>query len=238
MITEPSPSEPTHSPTAPGPLLASGREADVFALDDRRVLRRYRQGGDVTAEAAAMAYLRDRGYPVPAVYEAAGTDLVMERVSGPTLAEALAAGDVDPARAGRLLAELHQRLHTLPPRLGRRAGDRILHLDLHPDNVILCQTGPMVIDWRNVTEGPPDLDLALTALILGEVGIGLHVDFAEPARQLLTVFLRHADGDPLSHLAQALAIRTSNPTLQPDEIAALDRAAALVVGSVDSPAPR
>ncbi|WP_199752153.1 hypothetical protein [Actinoplanes sp. ATCC 53533] len=40
-----------------GPLLAAGREADVYALDDRRVLRRYRRNVDVTAEAAAMRYL-------------------------------------------------------------------------------------------------------------------------------------------------------------------------------------
>jgi hypothetical protein len=37
-----------------GSLLASGREADVYALDDRRVLRRYRREADVTGEVAAM----------------------------------------------------------------------------------------------------------------------------------------------------------------------------------------
>jgi hypothetical protein len=34
--------------------LASGRDADVFAIDAGRVLRRYRTGGDVSAEARVM----------------------------------------------------------------------------------------------------------------------------------------------------------------------------------------
>jgi aminoglycoside phosphotransferase (APT) family kinase protein len=32
-----------------------------------------------------------------------------------------------------------------------------LHGDFHPGNVVLTQRGPVVIDWRNTTEGPPDL---------------------------------------------------------------------------------
>jgi hypothetical protein len=40
--------------TAP---LGSGRTADVYALDERRVLRRYRTGGDVRAEAEVMRHL-------------------------------------------------------------------------------------------------------------------------------------------------------------------------------------
>lgn len=41
-----------------GPLLASGRDADVFAIDALRVLRRYRDGSEVTAEAAVMRSAR------------------------------------------------------------------------------------------------------------------------------------------------------------------------------------
>ena len=39
-----------------GPLLASGREADVYTLDDRRE-------ADVTGEVAAMRRLAGLGYP-------------------------------------------------------------------------------------------------------------------------------------------------------------------------------
>jgi len=33
---------------------------------------------------------------------------------------------------------------------------RIVHLDLHPENVMLTVSGPVVIDWRNATDGDPD----------------------------------------------------------------------------------
>ncbi|WP_221623278.1 phosphotransferase [Micromonospora globispora] len=72
----------------PAPL-ASGRTADVYALDGAQVLRRYRAGGDVRAEAQVMRHLHARGYPVPKVHHADGRDLVLDRLSGPTLAEAV-----------------------------------------------------------------------------------------------------------------------------------------------------
>lgn len=38
----------------------------------------------------------------------------------------------------------------------------MLHLDLHPGNVILTVAGPVVIDWTDVLRGDPALDLAQT----------------------------------------------------------------------------
>lgn len=52
------------------------------------------------------------------------------------------------------------RLDTLP------AGDRVLHCDLHPDNVILAGRGPVAIDWMAAVCGDPAADAARTALIL------------------------------------------------------------------------
>jgi hypothetical protein len=49
-------------------LLASGRDADAFAVDPDRVLRRYRDGRDVTGEAEVMRHVRRFGYPVPELY--------------------------------------------------------------------------------------------------------------------------------------------------------------------------
>ncbi len=69
--------------------IASGREADIFAVDDDRVLRRYRRVADVTDEAEAMAYVAGLGFPVPAVYEAHGRDMVLERLHGPTMTRAM-----------------------------------------------------------------------------------------------------------------------------------------------------
>ena len=69
----------------PGPLLARGGDADVFAIDEPRVLRRYRRRAVPEREGAIMRYVRDRGYPAPRVIEVSGPDLVLERIDGPTM---------------------------------------------------------------------------------------------------------------------------------------------------------
>ncbi|WP_369008257.1 hypothetical protein [Streptomyces sp. PT12] len=52
------------------------------------MLRRYRDGANARGEAALMAELAAAGYPVPGVHADAApafTDLVLERIDGPTL---------------------------------------------------------------------------------------------------------------------------------------------------------
>lgn len=49
-----------------GQLLGTGRSADVYAIDEAWVLRRYRDSSDATPELAVMSYLSACGYPVPA----------------------------------------------------------------------------------------------------------------------------------------------------------------------------
>jgi tRNA A-37 threonylcarbamoyl transferase component Bud32 len=209
--------------------LAAGRDADVFAVDARRVLRRYRNGGDVAAEATVMAYVAGFGFPVPTVYEASGTDLVMERLDGPTMVRALVAGDLGLTEGAVLLADLHRRLHELPPRLSADPAARVLHLDLHPDNIMLSQRGPVVIDWRNAAEGSPDLDLALSAVILAQVAVDETHAMAELAHTLLTAFLQRAGGNPLSVLDKAAAIRRADPALTAHEVDRLSAATALII---------
>ncbi|MGC4747437.1 phosphotransferase [Micromonospora sp. DT201] len=209
-------------------LLASGRDADVFALDESRVLRHYRQGGDTAPEAEVMAYVAAAGYPVPAVYAVDGPDLVLERLDGETLLDALLAGHMDVGAAAELLVDLHDRLHRLPARFSAEPTDRVLHLDLHPQNVMLTSHGPVVIDWRNAAEGPADLDVAMTALIFAEVAVSLDAQLADFAREGLDAFQQRATPPRASQLRSALGLRRVNPTLSVDEKTALDRAAALV----------
>ena len=66
----------------PGPLIGSGRAADVYALGDGKVLRRYRTAHSCVVEAGLMRYLHKAGYPVPEVFAVDGTDLVMQRLHG------------------------------------------------------------------------------------------------------------------------------------------------------------
>ncbi len=128
----------TSFPSPPGEPIAAGREADVFALDDERVLRRYRSAEDVTAETAVMRYAAEHGYPVPRVHAARGPDLILERLNGPTMGEALVAGQLSVPDGAAITADLLRHLHTLPR--------TILHLDLHPENVLLTERGPAVLD--------------------------------------------------------------------------------------------
>lgn len=158
----------------PGPLLASGRAADVFDVGDGRVLRRYRDrssGGDLDAslEARVMAYVRERGYPVPRVHDVDGTDLVMDRIDGPTMLESLEASPWKVVWYARVLARLQRQLARIaaPEWMLANSADSqrpqsVLHLDLHPMNVIMSSKGPVVIDWTNAAGGPGGFDGALT----------------------------------------------------------------------------
>jgi aminoglycoside phosphotransferase (APT) family kinase protein len=154
----------------PGPLLGTGRTADVFDLGDGRVLRRYREAHDVAMEAEVMRWLRSAGYPVPEVFDADGIDLVMEKIDGPTLVDAAGRRPWTLPAIGRTLADLHERLHAIeaPPIVRRRVGEgsTLLHLDLHPLNVLVGPDGPMVIDWVNASVGDPAYDVAYAWMVM------------------------------------------------------------------------
>jgi aminoglycoside phosphotransferase (APT) family kinase protein len=194
------------------------------------VLRRYRERGEVTREAATMAHVAAHGFPAPAVFAAEGTDLVMERLRGPVLLDAVAAQDYDAHDAGRVLADLHARLHALPARSGDPE-ERVLHLDLHPANVVLTPRGPMLIDWTNATDGPPDLDVALTAVILAQAAVEPGHEYAEVATAMLAAFLDATDGDALAMLDRAVARRAGDRSLTAAEVGLLDAAAALITAT-------
>jgi hypothetical protein len=55
----------------------------VYALDDTRVLRRYRDGWPAAHEAAVMAYVGGLGYPVPKVFRTDGAGLVLQPCATP-----------------------------------------------------------------------------------------------------------------------------------------------------------
>ncbi|HZU80451.1 MAG TPA: phosphotransferase [Acidimicrobiales bacterium] len=157
----------------PGPLLASGRDADIFEYGPGLVLRRSRDGRSIAHEARTMAYLLEQGFPVPAVEEVSGDgrDLVMERIDGVPMVEAIARAPWTVRRQARMLAELHEHLHALPAPdfLGPAPvgnGSSILHLDLHPLNVLVGRKGPVVIDWSNTCVGDPDVDVALVWILM------------------------------------------------------------------------
>lgn len=157
---------------APGRLLASGRAADVYDLGDGTVLRRYRTDRDCTHEARLMIFLGAQGVPVPTVHWANGRDIVMDLVAGPTMVDDLAAHPWRVVRHARRLARLQLDLNRreAPDQLLHAAdgadGDHVVHLDLHPMNVILAADGPTIIDWTNGGRGDPSLDAAMTYVLM------------------------------------------------------------------------
>jgi tRNA A-37 threonylcarbamoyl transferase component Bud32 len=184
-------------------LIASGRASEIFDLGDGRVLRRFKAGGHPEREALVMDHALRRGYPVPRVLDVTGDALVLERIDGPTMAADLRSRPWRLRCHASLLARLHDRLHDIaaPASLPEAGpGDRLLHLDLHPENVIISPGGPIVVDWTNARRGEPTLDVALTWVILATSG-------GRAGRLFLRPFLSHFPREVLERVLPAAAER-------------------------------
>lgn len=182
-----------------------------------------------------MRHVAAHGFSVPFVFEGCGADLVMERVDGPTMLASLIAGELEPAAAGRTLAELANALHSVPALDSMVPFERVIHLDLHPDNIILGGRGPVLIDWRNSADGPPCLDNALTAVIIAQAVLAGTVPvsgFDDAARELLRSFLDAVDHPAAGHLDEAIAIRRNDVAMSAFEVAVLDDAPTFIASLV------
>jgi Phosphotransferase enzyme family len=182
-----------------------------------------------------MEYLHGHGYPVPAVEEVSdnGTDLVMERIDGVSMVEELGRAPWTVLRQARVLAELHRDLHDLvapdflaPAPLGR--GDRVLHLDLHPLNVVVGPKGPVVIDWARSGSGDPDIDVALAWALMsaGEIpGGGAKARLLGWGRSLLVNgFVKRFDRDQVGRQLRAVVEwKAKDPNMANQEVQAMWR---------------
>jgi aminoglycoside phosphotransferase (APT) family kinase protein len=218
-------------------LLASGRDGDVFELSPELVLRKTRDGRSIAHEARIMRYVEEQGFPVPHIEEvrADGAEIVMERIDGPSMLDAM----VRPWNIApnlRVLADLHDRLHAiegpdwLPEMPG--GGDRLLHLDLHPLNVLMSSSkGPMVIDWGNSRRGDPMADVALTYALVTCGRIPLPRPIAAMLNAVRTPVVRRAFarrylGPHFYRSVEEMALlKCFDRNMEPDEIAALRKLA-------------
>lgn len=222
--------------STPGELVGVGRAADVYALGPDRVLRRVRFAGyDSEPEASAMRHLAAHGYPVPAVYDADGTDLVMERLDGRDMLADLGKRPWLARRHGRLLAQLHNRLHQIPPAADMRRlfgpADTVMHLDLHPANIMLTSRGPVVIDWANASAGPGGADVAMAYLIMASSDTDAVPALLRPLvgtvrSQLIGAMLAAAHDDPWPHVQAVAEGRLTDRNVRPAEATRLRQLAA------------
>lgn len=227
----------------PGALLGSGRNADAYDIGGGRVLRRYRDGRDssrVAGEAQVMAHARACGVPVPEVFDVSGTDIVMERAAGPTMLDVLGRRPWTIRAHARELARLHGLVHQVPASglaglalrspFGAEPGDGhvLLHTDLHPQNVILTGTGPMIIDWEGASFGPAIVDVALTWVIVGysEIPPAPRIQAAVMwafQAAFTRSFVRAAGPLDESWQQTAIRLRLADPNTLPTEAIRLER---------------
>lgn len=176
-----------------------------------------------------MDYVRGHGYPVPAVEEISddGTELVMERIDGPSMVPAAGRRPWAIRRYGRVLADLHRRLHDIPapdflPVAPVGQGTRLLHLDLHPLNVLVGPRGPVVIDWPNAALGDPAVDVAVAWVLTAAADIpggrAARSLLGLGRSQLVNSFLSGFDRASLTAvLRQVVEWKVQDPNIRPSE---------------------
>jgi Ser/Thr protein kinase RdoA (MazF antagonist) len=203
------------------------------------VLRRYRAPRDTEREVAGMEHARRHGFPVAEARALSDTEIVMERLNGPTMLDAMERRPWTIGSHAKLLAALHRQLHAiaapdwLPAPVGE--GGELLHLDLHPDNVILTEAGPSVIDWPNVARGPGAGDVAYTWIILSTAAepggsVRGRLLAALGRRAFVAAFLRQFDAAERAEIERWIPVgataRLADRALPADEKAKVARLAA------------
>jgi len=177
-----------------------------------------------------MEYLHNHGYPVPAVEDLSDdeTELVMERIEGRSMAEASLHAPWTLTRQAQALGELHLQLHELsvpeflgPAPVGR--GASIVHLDLHPLNVVIGPKGPVVIDWTNAAQGDPLTDVCLAWLLVCSGQIPDNFAMAKfqrwARRRFADAFLKNFDRERVSgQLREVVSWKARDPHMSTKEI--------------------
>jgi aminoglycoside phosphotransferase (APT) family kinase protein len=180
-------------------------------------------------EAQIMEFVQAQGFPVPAVEEisADGFAMVMERIEGPNMVAMMGNRPWTIPRMGRVLAELHGSLHELTapswlPDAPVGQGNGLLHLDLHPLNVMMGRKGPVVIDWARACQGDPAVDVALAWILIaaGEVAAGrfMGMILSRARSALVRSFLGSVEIDVVrQRLHDVVAWKVLDPHISPAE---------------------
>ncbi len=189
---------------SPGPLLAKGRTAEVYAWRDNEIVKLFYEWCPaqwVQQEVKNCEALATTPLPTPHLLGSVEINgrpgIVYEAVTGPSM---LKVSNTKPwllFRLARQFAELHTLIHqqnggnlpsllstlnaavdgagSLPPTTMQAVqemvktlpdGHALCHCDFHPDQVLLTDDGPVIIDWMTAQQGHPLADVARTAVLL------------------------------------------------------------------------
>ena len=204
-------------------LVGVGRAAEVFWQGPDKVIRRYRDGRDCAVELRAMEWLHAQGLPVPLVDAASPPgSIVMEHVDGRTMFEELEEHPQHALRHARSLARLQRRVNSLVapswfPQKGTRTGRAVLHLDLHPMNVICGPDGPVIIDWSNFGRGSASLDAAMSFVLISTFEVARR--YERVAQRAFATAFSLARGREVvrSGITEAAEMRLRDPHTTPGE---------------------
>jgi Ser/Thr protein kinase RdoA (MazF antagonist) len=156
----------------------------------------------------------------------------MERIDGGTMVDAISRRPWTLTRHATVLADLHRRLHELPAPTWLPqhpdGGDRIVHLDLHPLNVLYGPNGPVLIDWPNAQRGHAETDLAQTWLIIESSDTsdqGFVARVGAPLQRFLAMrVIREFDRDAIVPFLRPVAdARANDRNVRPGEVQAMRR---------------
>ena len=160
--------------------------------------------------------------------------MVMERVTGMVMLDHLVRHPTALRQDALMLGDLHDQLHQIPapewlPDLGD--GDALLHLDLHPANVMMTARGPVVIDWTNAGRGHPLTDVGLTYVVLvcPDVPAPRPVRIlVQPFRQIFAGWFgrRYRGAAFDEHTAFAAELKMCDSNMSPVEVARCKKLAA------------
>lgn len=214
--------------TTPGPLIGSGRSADIYEAGVGKVLRRRRSGPIPESEPLVMRAVGSHGFPVPTVHAVDGCDITMDRVEGVDLLERITKRPWQARAVGRMLADLHRRLAAIPVRgvvLPTMFGEpeSFVHGDLHPGNVLLTEDGPVVIDWESAGVGAADADSATTWLLIATADPDDVPRLIRPLvglirRIVLRAFLEGVPRPRPGTIAEVCAARLVDENMRPREL--------------------
>jgi aminoglycoside phosphotransferase (APT) family kinase protein len=171
-----------------GEVLRLYRDPNAHEMADREMVALEAVRSKLPSVPAAISRLDWEGRPGLLLERLDGRGLLAEMQRRPWRSWTLAAltgrlhGDLNAVRGPVELPDLRRELRgrieaepSVPTELREAAleelerlpdGDALCHGDFHPENVLLSQAGPIVIDWPHATRGDPCGDFARTVLML------------------------------------------------------------------------